>query len=194
MINVVPPRLSYGVLDFDADKATGSRSLASTLEKLYIWERKLYHEVKACFCIIIIIIIFTSMFVRLVCLISDSCIKNSCFGMHVIPINSCYFILQLRIPCFSFFHFQLEEKMRLLLRRRHKQLRCLVDNGAEAHKVDSMRTAIKKLSAKMRIALQVVHSISKKINRLRDEELQPRTTELVRGYANLYGLKNFHSR
>lgn len=76
--------------------------------------------------------------------------------------------------------------MRLLLRRRHKELRCLVDKGGEAHKVDSMRTAIDKLSAKMRIALQVVHSISKKINRLRDEELQPRTTELVRGYASLY--------
>lgn len=128
MINVVPPRLSYGVLDFDGDKVTGSRSLASTLEKLYIWERKLYHEVKS------------------------------------------------------------EEKMRLLLRRRHKELRCLVDKGGEAHKVDSMRTAIDKLSAKMRIALQVVHSISKKINRLRDEELQPRTTELVRGLARMWNI------
>ncbi|XP_074556923.1 uncharacterized protein LOC141812873 [Curcuma longa] len=128
MINVVPPRLSYGVLDFDGDKVTGSRSLASTLQKLYIWERKLYHEVKS------------------------------------------------------------EEKMRLLLRRRHKELRCLVDKGAEAHKIGSMRTAIKKLSTKIRIAIQVVHSISKKINRLRDEELQPRTTELVRGLARMWNI------
>ncbi|XP_042469768.1 protein ALTERED PHOSPHATE STARVATION RESPONSE 1-like [Zingiber officinale] len=127
-INATPPRLSYGVLDFDADKVTDSRSLASTLQKLYIWERKLYHEVKS------------------------------------------------------------EEKMRLLLRRRHEELRCLVDKGAEAHKVDSTRTVIKKLSTKIRIAIQVVHSISKKINRLRDEELQPRTTELVRGLARMWNI------
>lgn len=84
--------------------------------------------------------------------------------------------------------FQAEEKMRLLLRRSHKELRHMIERGAEAHKIDSTRSLIDKLSTKIRIAIQVVHSISKKINRLRDEELWPRMTELVLGYGLCYSL------
>lgn len=33
-------------LDFDIDLAMRSRNLSSTLHKLYLWEKKLYNEVK----------------------------------------------------------------------------------------------------------------------------------------------------
>ncbi|XP_061344117.1 protein ALTERED PHOSPHATE STARVATION RESPONSE 1-like isoform X2 [Gastrolobium bilobum] len=36
-----------GNLDFDVDLATRSRNLSSTLQKLYLWEKKLFNEVKA---------------------------------------------------------------------------------------------------------------------------------------------------
>lgn len=35
-------------LDFDEDVALRSRNLSSTLHKLYLWEKKLYNEVKVC--------------------------------------------------------------------------------------------------------------------------------------------------
>ena len=34
---------------FEDDKAMGSGNLSSTLQKLYIWEKKLYDEVRVCF-------------------------------------------------------------------------------------------------------------------------------------------------
>lgn len=33
-------------LDIDEDMAMRTRSLSATLQKLYLWEKKLYHEVK----------------------------------------------------------------------------------------------------------------------------------------------------
>lgn len=35
-------------LDFDDDLVMRSRNLSSTLQKLYLWEKKLYNEVKVC--------------------------------------------------------------------------------------------------------------------------------------------------
>lgn len=74
----------------------------------------------------------------------------------------------------------------MLLSRSHKELRRLVEKGAEPHMIDSMRNLIKKLSTKISISIQVVGSISRKIIRVRNEELWPRTTELVEGYVKLY--------
>lgn len=34
--------------DVGSEKVLGGRSLCSTLEKLYVWEKKLYDEVKVC--------------------------------------------------------------------------------------------------------------------------------------------------
>ncbi|WOL16806.1 hypothetical protein Cni_G25594 [Canna indica] len=128
MMRVMTSSSSSGFLDFDNDKVIDSSGLASTLQKLHIWERKLYHEVRA------------------------------------------------------------EEKMRLLLNRSHKELRHMVEKGAEASKIDSMRDLIKKLSMKIRIAIKVVDSVSKRINRLRDEELWPRITELVLGIVRMWNI------
>jgi len=36
------------LLDVGSEKVLGGRSLSLTLEKLYMWEKKLYDEVKVC--------------------------------------------------------------------------------------------------------------------------------------------------
>jgi Protein of unknown function (DUF632) len=78
--------------------------------------------------------------------------------------------------------FKAEEKMRLLLAKNTKKLRLLDERGAEAQKIDATRNLVRKLSTKIRIAIQVVNSISHKINKVRDEELCPQLNALIRGY------------
>ncbi|XP_074580675.1 uncharacterized protein LOC141837115 [Curcuma longa] len=110
------------------DSVRGSMGLASILQKLYVWEKKLYNEVKS------------------------------------------------------------EERMRLLLSKSNKELRHLVENGAAAHKIDTTRSWIDKLSMEIEIAIQVVTTVSKKINAVRDEELWPQVTELVLGLVRMWSL------
>ncbi|KAK1296434.1 hypothetical protein QJS10_CPB15g00291 [Acorus calamus] len=114
-------------LDLDEDKAMRSGNLSSTLQKLYIWEKKLYEEVKA------------------------------------------------------------EEKMRIMHDRKRRRLKRLDERGAEPEKVDAAQTFVRTLSTKIRIAIQVVDSISSKISKLRDEELWPQTYELIHGLLKMYG-------
>ncbi|KAH7690197.1 Transcription factor IIS N-terminal protein [Dioscorea alata] len=114
------------LLVYEEDKAMGSGNLSSTLQKLYIWEKKLYEEVMT------------------------------------------------------------EEKLRVLRERKVKRLKHLDERGAEAHKVDSTQVEIRKLSTKIRIAIQVVESISKRINKLRDEELWPQINELIQGFVRMW--------
>ena len=79
--------------------------------------------------------------------------------------------------------FQSEEKMRLLLAKNSKRLKFLDQKGAEAHKIDATQNLVKKLSTKIRIAVRVIAKVSKKIDRVRDEELWPQIQALIQGYA-----------
>ncbi|KAG9443143.1 hypothetical protein H6P81_018997 [Aristolochia fimbriata] len=139
MLNVITPSLSVVasqasigepssagkggsfLVDLDEGKGMAAGNLSCTLEKLYIWEKKLYEEVKA------------------------------------------------------------EERMRIVLERKCRRLKHLDERGAEAHKLEAIQTVIRKLSTKIRIAIQVVDSISSRINKLRDEELWPQIDELIHG-------------
>ena len=80
---------------------------------------------------------------------------------------------------------QAEEKMRLLHDQNYKRLRHLVERGAEGHKLEEAQKMIKKMATKIRIAIQIVDSISNKINKLRDEELWPQINELIHGLVKL---------
>ncbi|XP_077231148.1 protein ALTERED PHOSPHATE STARVATION RESPONSE 1-like [Tasmannia lanceolata] len=113
-------------LDLDEGMGMKAGNLSSTLEKLYIWEKKLFEEVKA------------------------------------------------------------EEKTRIIHERKCRRLKHLDEKGAEAHKVDCTRTLIMDLSTNIRIAIQVVNSISNKINKLRDEELWPQINELIQGLIKMW--------
>ncbi|CAD5187410.1 unnamed protein product [Musa acuminata subsp. malaccensis] len=78
-----------------------------------------------------------------------------------------------------------EEKIRVLYDRKCEYLRRLSERGAEAEKLEAVEISIRKLSTKIRIAIQVVGTISSKINQLRDEELWPQINELIQGYVIL---------
>ncbi|CAL5055087.1 unnamed protein product [Urochloa decumbens] len=114
------------LLDVGGDKVLGARSLSFTLNKLYIWEKKLHDEVKA------------------------------------------------------------EEKMRLLLAKNAKRLKFLDQKGAEAQKIDTTRNMVRKLSTKLRISVRVIAKVSKKINRVRDEELWPQINALIQGFVRMW--------
>ncbi|XP_052143404.1 protein ALTERED PHOSPHATE STARVATION RESPONSE 1-like [Oryza glaberrima] len=131
MVSVIAlPHSGYGGSDLldvgGGEKVVGARSLSLTLQKLYIWEKKLYDEVKA------------------------------------------------------------EEKMRLLLAKNSKRLKFLDQKGAEAPKIDATRNLVRKLSTKIRIAVRVIAKVSKKINRVRDEELWPQVNTLIQGFVKMW--------
>lgn len=76
--------------------------------------------------------------------------------------------------------------MRVLYDKKCEELKVLYERGAEAHKLEAIETYTRKLSTKISVAIQVVNTISKKINKLRDEELWPQTNELIQGYVVCY--------
>uniref|UniRef100_A0A7N0URD2 Uncharacterized protein n=1 Tax=Kalanchoe fedtschenkoi TaxID=63787 RepID=A0A7N0URD2_KALFE len=105
-----------------------SGSHASTLDRLYAWEKKLYDEVKA------------------------SQVVRNAYDM----------------------------KCRLL---RHQE-----SQGEPARRVDKTRAVIKDLHSRIRVAIKRMDSISRKIEEIRDKELQPQLEELVKGIANMWDM------
>ena len=63
------------------------------------------------------------------------------------------------------------EKMRVVHDRKVLKLKRLDERGGEAQKIDRIRTVIRSLSTKIKIASQIVDKISVTINKIRDEEL-----------------------
>ncbi|KAK8478213.1 hypothetical protein V6N11_073742 [Hibiscus sabdariffa] len=102
-----------------------SGSHASTLERLYAWERKLYDEVKA------------------------------------------------------------SETVRSEYDLKCKILRQL-ESRASSSKIDKTRAVVKDLHSRIRVAIQRIHSISKRIEDLRDNELQPQLEELIEGLSRMW--------
>lgn len=103
-----------------------SGSHASTLDRLYAWERKLYDEVKA-----------------------SGIIRR-----------------------------KYDLKCRLL---RHQESR-----GEIQYRIDKTRAAVKDLHSRIRIAIHRIDSISKRIEELRDKELQPQLEELIGGLTRMW--------
>lgn len=75
--------------------------------------------------------------------------------------------------------------MRIIYDRKRKQLKHMDERGVEPHKLVSTQTFVRKLSDKLKIAIQVVDSISSTITKLRDEELWLQINELIHGYGFL---------
>uniref|UniRef100_A0A5B6ZX80 DUF632 domain-containing protein n=1 Tax=Davidia involucrata TaxID=16924 RepID=A0A5B6ZX80_DAVIN len=103
-----------------------SGSHASTLDRLYVWERKLYDEVKA------------------------------------------------------------SEMVRRKYDMKCKLLRQLESKGESSHKIDKTRAIVKDLHSRIRVAIHRIDSISKKIEELRDKELQPQLDELIEGLRRMW--------
>ena len=75
-----------------------------------------------------------------------------------------------------------------------KVLRQLESNGKSLHnvKIDKNRAIVKDLHSRIRVALHRIDSISKRIEELRDKELQPQLEELIDGYV-LFSFLYFRS-
>ncbi|KAL5791233.1 hypothetical protein ACOSQ2_006121 [Xanthoceras sorbifolium] len=111
---------------FDDYGGMNSGSHSSTLERLYVWEKKLYEEVKA----------------------GDS--------------------------------------MRKIYERKCSRLRNQDFKGDDELTMDKTRAAVKDLYARILVAIRSVETISKRIQQLRDEELQPQVIELLKGLTQTW--------
>ncbi|KAF5751654.1 hypothetical protein HS088_TW02G00670 [Tripterygium wilfordii] len=103
-----------------------SGSHASTLDRLYAWERKLYDDVKAC------------------------------------------------------------EMIRRVYDSKCRILRQLESKGESSNKIDKTRAVVKDLHSRIRVAIYRIDSISKRIEELRDKELQPQLEELIKGLSRMW--------
>ncbi|CAD6234777.1 unnamed protein product [Miscanthus lutarioriparius] len=158
---IVLPHPDHGAvepLDVGEEKVIEGRSLSLTLQKLYIWEKKLYDEVK-----------FKAGLNRDVMGVSCTLIRVThqhentfcmkCFGIG--EMKRC-------IVKASFIHCFIPLKLMWRF-------------GNHVVKLLSW-----KLSTKIRIAVRVIAKVSKKINKIRDDELWPQINALIQGFVRMW--------
>ncbi|KAG8471629.1 hypothetical protein CXB51_036161 [Gossypium anomalum] len=78
------------------------------------------------------------------------------------------------------------EKTRIAYEKKSRQLRNQDVKGDDPSIVDKTRAAIRDLHTQMKVSIHSVEAISKRIETLRDEELQPQLLELVHGLARMW--------
>ncbi|XP_059282231.1 nitrate regulatory gene2 protein-like [Lycium ferocissimum] len=78
------------------------------------------------------------------------------------------------------------ERIRLAYEKKLTQLRNLDVSGADPSSVDKTRAAIRNLDTQIKVSIHSVESISRRIETLRDEELQPQLLELVQGLGKMW--------
>ncbi|XP_062082431.1 protein ROLLING AND ERECT LEAF 2 [Humulus lupulus] len=65
-------------------------------------------------------------------------------------------------------------------------LRQLESNAESSQKIDKTRSDIKDLHSRIRVAIHRIYSISKRIEEIRDKELQPQLEELIDGLSRMW--------
>ncbi|KAK6916751.1 protein of unknown function DUF632 [Dillenia turbinata] len=78
------------------------------------------------------------------------------------------------------------DSMRKLYQRKCSQLRNQNVKGDDSSSADKTRAAVKDLYTRILVAIRTAESISKRIQQLRDEELQPQILELLQGLASTW--------
>ncbi|XP_022755454.1 nitrate regulatory gene2 protein-like [Durio zibethinus] len=78
------------------------------------------------------------------------------------------------------------EKVRIACEKKSRQLRNQDVKGDDAYAVDKTRAAIRDLHTQIKVSIHSVEAISKRIETLRDEELQPQLLELLQGLARMW--------
>jgi hypothetical protein len=78
---------------------------------------------------------------------------------------------------------QAGERLRITYDKKCVLLRHQDSKGEDPQLVDKTRAAIKSLHTGIKVSIQAIDSVSKRIQKLRDEELQPQLVELIQGYA-----------
>ncbi|XP_030468709.1 protein ALTERED PHOSPHATE STARVATION RESPONSE 1 [Syzygium oleosum] len=66
------------------------------------------------------------------------------------------------------------------------QLRHQFAKGCSTHVIDKTRAVVKDLHSRIQVALHSVDSISKRIEKMRDDELQPQLVELIQGFIRMW--------
>ncbi|CAN0893402.1 Protein ALTERED PHOSPHATE STARVATION RESPONSE 1 [Linum grandiflorum] len=79
-----------------------------------------------------------------------------------------------------------EERLRVIYEKECKRLKQLDDRGEESSKIEATQDSIRKLMTKLNVCVRAVDSISCKIHKLRDEELQPQITALIHGLIRMW--------
>ena len=82
--------------------------------------------------------------------------------------------------CFLLF-FQAGDSTRKIYEKKCSRLRNQDVRGDDELTMDKTRAAVKDLYARILVAIRSAESISKRIEKLRDEELQPQIVELLKG-------------
>lgn len=78
------------------------------------------------------------------------------------------------------------ERVRIAYEKKCKQLRSQDVKGDDPSAVDKTRAAIRDLHTQIKVSIHSVEAVSKRIETLRDEELQPQLLELVNGLARMW--------
>ncbi|KAK1592538.1 hypothetical protein Q3G72_026524 [Acer saccharum] len=78
------------------------------------------------------------------------------------------------------------ESIRKVYDRKCNHLRHQFAKDHSAQVIDKTRAVVKDLYSRIRVALQSVDSISRRIERMRDEELQPQLLELIQGLTRMW--------
>ncbi|GMI67958.1 hypothetical protein like AT4G39790 [Hibiscus trionum] len=78
------------------------------------------------------------------------------------------------------------ESIRKEYDRKCTQLRHQFAKDLSTHVIDKTRAVVKDLHSRIRVALHSVNNISKRIEKMRDEELQPQLVELTQGLLRMW--------
>ncbi|KAF4353455.1 hypothetical protein F8388_010782 [Cannabis sativa] len=78
------------------------------------------------------------------------------------------------------------EKVRIAYEKKCNQLRNQDVKGDDPSSVDKTRAIIRDLHTQIKVSIHSVEAISKRIETLRDEELQPQLLELVKGLSRMW--------
>ncbi|RYR62692.1 hypothetical protein HN873_012338 [Arachis hypogaea] len=78
------------------------------------------------------------------------------------------------------------ERVRMAYEKKWKQLRNQDVKGEEPSSTDKTRAAIRDLDTQTTVSIHTVEAISRRIEKLRDEELHPQLLELVQGLAKMW--------
>ncbi|KAF9612461.1 hypothetical protein IFM89_000209 [Coptis chinensis] len=78
------------------------------------------------------------------------------------------------------------ERIRIAYEKKCMQLRNQDVKGEDPYVVDKTRASIRDLHTQIKVSIHSVEAVSKRIETLRDEELQPQVLELIQGLARMW--------
>ncbi|XP_050363886.1 nitrate regulatory gene2 protein-like [Argentina anserina] len=79
-----------------------------------------------------------------------------------------------------------EEKLRVVYEKECKRLKKLDAAGAESVKIDAAQASVRNLNTKINVCIRAVDTISRRIHKLRDEELLPQVSDLIHGLIRMW--------